>query len=144
MAVCHLSPQCMLAVIPLKGGVTDVMATEPTLDTEQGICSVVVTSLSKWGLLLEWRPPDLFLSYISDLWCEEGRMGALPLGEKPLSVPPQELFTYGHSLLCSLSATVQAHKLHYGWHCSQPHFPCGYAGNWPRYLSGIVSPRPPV
>lgn len=28
MAVCHLSPQCMLAVIPLKGGVTDVMATE--------------------------------------------------------------------------------------------------------------------
>ena len=117
---------------------------EPTLDIEQGICSVVVTSLSKWGLLLEQRPPDLFLSYISDLRCEAGRIGALPLGEKPLSVPPRELFTCGHPLLCSLSPTVQAHKLHCCWHCSQPHFKCGYAGNWPRYLSGIVSPRPPV
>lgn len=26
---------------------------EPTLDIEQDICSVVVTSLSKWGVLLE-------------------------------------------------------------------------------------------
>ena len=31
---------------------------EPTLDIEQDICSVVVTSLSKWGLLVRLREAD--------------------------------------------------------------------------------------
>lgn len=25
---------------------------------------------------------------VSELWCEAGRTGVLPLGEKPLSIPP--------------------------------------------------------
>ena len=39
------------------------------------------------------KPPDLFLSCVSDLWYEVGGIGALPLGKKALSITPLELFT---------------------------------------------------
>lgn len=42
----------------------------------------------------------------SDLWCKVGRLGALPLGEKPLSFSPLGLFTCECVLLCSLSPVL--------------------------------------
>ena len=45
----------------------------------------------------------MFPSFVSDLWCKVGGIGALPLGEKPLSIPHLELFTCGCALLCHLS-----------------------------------------
>ena len=56
-------------------------------------------------------PPDLFLTCISDLWWEVDGTEALPLEEKPLSIPPLELLTCEHALLHHLSPTVRAHKL---------------------------------
>ena len=35
--------------------------------------------------------------------CEVGGIGTLPLGKKPLSIPPLELFIYECALLCPLS-----------------------------------------
>ena len=55
-----------------------------------GVCSLVV------GV----EAPDLFLSCVSVLRCEVGGNGALPLGDKPLSIPPLELFTV--NVLCSV------------------------------------------
>ena len=45
---------------------------------------------------------DLFLSCVSDLWYKIGRIEALPLGEKPLSIPPLQVFTCQCALLCPL------------------------------------------
>ena len=70
---------------------------------------MVVTALSEEGSapwMLKYRPPVLFLSCVSDLQCEVGGIGALPLGGKPLSIPPLELFTCGCALLCHLSPIV--------------------------------------
>ena len=49
--VCHLFPQCMLAIIPLIGGVTDVVVTRTcnVYSREPPLHSVVVTALSNVG-----------------------------------------------------------------------------------------------
>ena len=52
----------------------------------------------------------MFLSCVSDLCSEVGRIGALPLGKKPLSIPPLELFTCEHALLCHLSPLCRLTK----------------------------------
>ena len=76
----------------------------------------------------------LFLRCISELWCEvDDRIGVLPLGEEPLSIPLPEVFTSECALLYHLSPIVWAHKVHYCWHCPQPHFNLGNASNWPWY-----------
>ena len=56
--------------------------------------------------------PIPVLSCVSDLQCEIGRIGALPLGEKPLNIPSLELFTCDCALLCPLSPLVWANKIH--------------------------------
>ena len=55
----------------------------------------------------------LFLRCISELWCEvDDRIGVLPLGEEPLSIPLPEVFTSECALLYHLSPIVWAHKVH--------------------------------
>ena len=46
---------------------------------------------------------DLFLSCVSDLLCEVGWVGTLPLGEKSLNIGSLEQFTHEHALLYPLS-----------------------------------------
>lgn len=58
------------------------------------------------------EPPDLLLSCGSDLWCEVGKIGALPLGEETLTSLPLELFHSECALLCHLSL-MQARKSYY-------------------------------
>ena len=53
-------------------------------------------------------PQDLFLRCVSDLRCEVGGIGALPLGEKALSIPSLGLFIFECALLCLLSHGVWA------------------------------------
>ena len=52
MDVCHLFPQCILAIIPLKGGMTGVV-TRACPDIEQGLPFALWLSLpcQRWGLL---------------------------------------------------------------------------------------------
>lgn len=45
----------------------------------------------------------MFPRYDSELWCEIGGTGALPLGEKSLSTPPVEPILCECALLCPLS-----------------------------------------
>ena len=47
----------------------------------------------------------MFLSCVSDLWCKVIGIGAQPLGEKTLSIPPLELFT------CECALCVPVHPL---------------------------------
>lgn len=54
---------------------------------------------------------------ISELQCDVGRAGALPLGNEPLSIPPQELSIGKCALWCHLSPIVWAHKVCCFWHC---------------------------
>ena len=51
MDVCHLFPQCLLAIIPLLGGVTDVVVIRVIARScaVPPLCSVVVTVLSGAG-----------------------------------------------------------------------------------------------
>ena len=51
MDVCHLFPQCLLAIIPLLGGVTEAVAIRVTTGccAVPPLCSVVVTVLSGAG-----------------------------------------------------------------------------------------------
>lgn len=51
---------------------------------------------------------DLFLSCVSDLLCEVGRVGTRPLGEKSLSMGSLEQFTHEHALLCPLTHDVSS------------------------------------
>lgn len=48
---------------------------------------------------------------ISDLWCEVYRIGALLLGEEPLSTPPQEVSNEKCALWYLLSPVMWAHKV---------------------------------
>ena len=52
--ICHLFLQCMLAVIPLIGGVTDVVVSRNCTGywARPSLCSVVVTALSEMGSAL--------------------------------------------------------------------------------------------
>ena len=143
--VCHLFHHRMLAIIPLIGGVTDVVVTRTCSGYWAGppLCSVCHCPV-RGGVCFLVVGVELFLSCVSDLRCEVGGFGALPLGEKSLSIPPLEMFTCECALFCHLSPIVWAHRLHCGWHCSWPHLNHGYASNWPWCLSGIVFTRPPV
>lgn len=42
-----------------------------------------------------------------------------------------------------MSLVVQAHKIHYYWHCLQPHLSCGDAGSLPWCSSGVLFTKPP-
>ena len=80
------------AIIPLIGGI-DWWCDQslPWILSGAFFCSVVLSVLSEVGSvpqLLEQTSPDLFLRCVSDLWWEAGGTGALPLGGKPLRVPP--------------------------------------------------------
>ena len=66
--------------------------------------------------------------------------GELPLGEKPLSIPPLEPFSCACSLLCPLSSVVWTHRIPCCWHCSRSHLNCGYAHSWPRDSEVLFSP----
>lgn len=84
--------------------------------------------------VLIYRPIGLFLGCYSNLWYKEVRIGALLLGEKPLSISPQELFTcecdlFPFHLLYDLTkytviGTVLVPSI------------TAYVGNWPWWLSG--------
>ena len=52
--------------------------------------------------ICEYRSLHFFLSCISNVYCELGRIGTLPLGENSLSIPQLELFPYEHALPCPL------------------------------------------
>lgn len=74
--------------------------------------------------VLIYRPIDLFLGCYSNLWYKEVGIGALLLGEKPLSISPQELFACECDLLCSLSPVVWSHEVYCYWHCSCSLYNC--------------------
>lgn len=57
---------------------------------------------------------------VSDVRCEIGGIGALPLREEPLSVPLPELSTVKCAPWCRLKPTVQAHKVYCWWHALGP------------------------
>lgn len=72
---CHLFPQCMLAVIPLIGGVTDVVVTIACLFFALWLslpCQGQGLLLSCWD-----GAPDLLLSCVSALWCKVGGIKSL-------------------------------------------------------------------
>ena len=46
-----------------------------------------------YSLVIGVEAPRSFLSRVSELWCEVGRVGALAPGEEPLSIPLPELST---------------------------------------------------
>ena len=124
----------------------DAVVTRAILDIDQGLPLALWLSLLCQGgvcslvVVVEAAPPpNLFLGCISDLRCEGGRSGALPLGGKPLSIPPLELVTYGCPLLCHLSTVVQALRLHTS-HCFQPHLNHGHASSWPCVSQMLISP----
>ena len=52
--------------------------------------------------ICEYRSLHFFISCISNVYCELGRIGTLPLGENSLSIPQLELFPYEHALPCPL------------------------------------------
>ena len=118
---------------------------EPDLGIEQGLPLALwlMVPCQGWGLLPDqWRPTDLFISCISYLQCEAGRVGTLPLGVKLLGILPLELLAFGCTLLCHLSPVVQASRLCWCWPYSQPHRNCGFVGNCPCCLSDIAFTRP--
>lgn len=55
--------------------------------------------------------PDLFLSSHSHLWQKECCIRALPLGEKPLNLPPLEPFVCECPLPCSLLVLCRLTKV---------------------------------
>ena len=65
------------------------------------ILAIINSAVMNIGVHVSLSVRHMFLSYISALQCEVGRILALPLGEKPRSVPHWELFTCEHPLLCS-------------------------------------------
>ena len=130
MDACHVFLQCVLDVI---GGVIGVVVTRAFTGCSAGppLCSVVVTVLFGAGLLPScWRRSP---RSISELWCEVGRTGALPLRKEPLSLLPPELSTGKCTLWRCLSPVVRAHKVHCCWHCPWPRVSHGNAG----YLPGV-------
>ena len=78
---------------------------------------------------------------ISELRCKGGRTAVLPLGEEPLSVPPQALSIQSCTLWCRLPPVVWAYCC---WHCPQPLFNRGNASNQPGCPSGAVLAAPPA
>ena len=60
------------------------------------------------------------LRSVSDVWCEIGGIGALPLREEPLSVPLPELSTVKCAPWCHLKPIVKAHKVYCWWHALGP------------------------
>ena len=82
------------------------------------------------------------LRSVSELWCEIGGIEMLLLGEKPLSIPLQELSTEKCPLWCHLSPTMWAHKIHCCWHCPQPWLNHGNSDNWPWCPSGSMLLKP--
>ena len=80
----------------------------------------------------------------SELRCEVGRSGTLPLGEELLSIPPQELSTRECTLWCCLSPVMQAHKVQFFSHCPRPCLNCGNSGNRPGCPRGTVLTKPLV
>ena len=81
----------------------------------------------------------MFLSCVSDLRCEVGRI-SLPPGEKPLSIPPLEEFTCDCALLCHLPPTVRAHRVHCCWPCSRPLLTVGMLAVGPGVSKALFSP----
>ena len=118
---------------------------EPNLGIEQGLPLAIwlMVPCQGWGLLPDqWSPTDLFISCISYLQCEADGVGTFPLGVKLLDILPLELLIFGCTLLCHLSPVVQASRLCWCWHYSQPHLNCGFVGNCPCCLSDIAFTRP--
>ena len=118
----------------------------PALDTERGLpllwgCLCLVRN-RVCSLVVGAGTRDLFLSWVSDLRCEAGGIGAQPLGEKSLSFPPLEWFTRACALLCHFSPALRPHTLSRYWTCSQPLLNRRNGGDW--LLLGIVFTRLPA
>lgn len=123
--VCHLFPQCLLNIIPLLGGVTDVVV----IRVIAGWCAVPPLRSGChcpiWGrvssLVFGVEAPRSVseLCFWAVVW-EVDRIGVLPLWEEPLSIPLSELFTNKSALLCHLSSTVWAHEVNCCWYWLNP------------------------
>lgn len=85
----------MLALSPLDRG-NWYWWPEPAVNIEQGLlCCLVLTVLSGTRSVSScWSGAcEIHFCAVFDVWCEIGGIGALPLGEEPLSTPLPELFT---------------------------------------------------
>ena len=123
---------------------------KPAVGIEWGVLSALWLSLPSkeqtLSLVVGEEAPRFVSKLCSYLYCELGRIGLLSLGVFQYSreySPPLELFTFKHRLLCHLSPIVQAHKVYFCWHCSQPHLNHGYVNSWPRCILSIVFTRSP-
>ena len=138
---CCLFPQCILAIIPLIGGVTGVVVTRACTGYWLGppllLCGCYCP-VRGWvcSLAVGVEAPRS----VSELQSEVGGIGAFLQGEEPLSIPLPELFTSECALLCHLSPIVWAHKVY----CPEPRLNLGNAGNQPWCPSGVVFTRPPA
>ena len=120
---------------------------EPAIYIQESLPFTLWLSLpcQMWGLLPSCcRGTQICFLAVSNLQCEVGGIGVLPVRGKPLSISPLEMFNCGCALLCHVSPIVWALKLHCCWHSSQPHVNYGYTNNWPWCLSDIVFTRPPA
>ena len=136
---CHVFPQCVLALIPLTGGVIVIVLTTVWTRHWRGslLCSVLVNSPASNGvcsLVIGVETPRS----VSELWHEKGETDVLTLAEEPLNIPLLGFSTGKHAMCCFLSPSVQVHKAHFCWHCPQPRLNHGNAGSCLVFPSGVV------
>ena len=105
MDACGLFSQCMLAIIPLSGGVTDVQLPEPAWRLS-GAFFFSWLSYTCRGRVCSLAVGVESPRSISELQCEVDGIGALPLGEEPLSIPPLEQSTGACALLYCVAPTM--------------------------------------
>lgn len=96
----YLPPLSSLAIVPLIGDVTDVLVTR--------VCTGYLVEASSLFLGCHFRDRVYSLVVgieaprsVSEVQCEVGRIGVLPLGEETLSIPLPELFPM--SVLCCVT-----------------------------------------
>lgn len=138
MDACHIFPQCLLAIISLKGG--DWYCGDKTLlwvlrGASSLLCGCYLPVRSRVCYPVVGIEAPIS---ISELCCEVGRTGTLLLEWQPLSILLQELSTGRCTLWCCLSLVFQAHNVHFCSHCPWPCLSCGKAGSHPGYLSRAV------
>ena len=142
MDACCLFSQCMLAIIPLIGAVTDVV-TRACISYRPGLLFGLWLSLPCWGRVCSQVVGSRSPWSISDLHCKGGRIGT-PYQKRshwvlfhwscvPVSMLRCVSFTF---CVNSQSALLLA--------LPSPHLKRGYAGSWSWCLSGVVFTRSPV
>ena len=138
---CHVLKNICLAIIPVIWAVIAAVLTRTWARCSKGLLFALcfLKPCCRQGLICGCgnRHPRS----ISKLHCEVGGAVVLLLGEEPLTLPLEKLFTRS-ALWCHLSLAVQAHKVHSFWQCALSNLNQENLGSWPGWPLGALLTKP--